>query len=182
MKLNEKIIFLRKEKNMSQVDLADALGISRQTVSKWENGDSLPDVTNLQALAALFEVSTDELLNDEKTVSHKNYPEWLDHLPGFMSSMVHKYGWLYGVNMMIGGAMFTGMGLLSRFMFRTMLFDSNEGYEFYMMFGNGEFREWTIAKTFTGFIIGIGVVLLVTGAVLAVVLKKYGMEKEKKSL
>lgn len=181
MKLNEKIVFLRKEKNMSQVDLADALGISRQTVSKWENGDSLPDVTNLQALAALFEVSTDELLNDEKTVSRKNYPEWLDRLPGFMSSMVHKYGWLYGVETMVSGAIFTVMGLLSRFMFRTMMFGSDDSYEFYMMFGQNEFPGWTVAKTFTGFFIGIGVVLLVAGAVLAVVLKKYGMEKEKKS-
>lgn len=41
MKLNEKIIQLRKSKGMSQVDLADALNLSRQTISKWENGVSL---------------------------------------------------------------------------------------------------------------------------------------------
>ena len=41
MKLNEKIIQLRKSKGMSQVDLADALNLSRQTISKWENGGSL---------------------------------------------------------------------------------------------------------------------------------------------
>ena len=40
MKLNEKIIQLRKSKGMSQVDLADALNLSRQTISKWENGVS----------------------------------------------------------------------------------------------------------------------------------------------
>lgn len=41
MKLYEKIIQLRKSKGMSQVDLADALNLSRQTISKWENGGSL---------------------------------------------------------------------------------------------------------------------------------------------
>ena len=68
MKLNEKIIQLRKSKGMSQVDLADALNLSRQTISKWENGDSSPDINNLSALASLFGVSTDSLLNDHESV------------------------------------------------------------------------------------------------------------------
>ena len=40
MKLNEKIIYCRKKAGMSQIDLADALGVSRQSVSKWETGVS----------------------------------------------------------------------------------------------------------------------------------------------
>ena len=94
MKLNEKIIQLRKSKGMSQVDLADALNLSRQTISKWENGDSSPDINNLSTLASLFGVTTDSLLNDQESVQTGSYPAWLDHLPSFMKSMIARYGWL----------------------------------------------------------------------------------------
>ena len=74
MKLNEKIIELRKSKGMSQVDLADALNLSRQTISKWENGDSSPDISNLSALASLFGVTTDSLLNDQEMETPRSLP------------------------------------------------------------------------------------------------------------
>lgn len=63
MKLGEKIRYLRKMKNISQEVLALYLGVSFQAVSKWENGDCLPDVTMIPAIAAFFEVSTDELFD-----------------------------------------------------------------------------------------------------------------------
>lgn len=59
--LGEKIRSLRKQKNISQEVLAQYLGVSFQAVSKWENGDNLPDVTMIPVIAAFFEVSTDEL-------------------------------------------------------------------------------------------------------------------------
>lgn len=61
--LGEKIRSLRKKKNISQEVLAQYLGISFQAVSKWENGDNMPDVTMIPAIAAFFEVSTDELFD-----------------------------------------------------------------------------------------------------------------------
>lgn len=60
---------LRKEKNMTQASLAEKLNISNRTVSKWENGDGFPDITILPELAAIFEVSVDDLLKGEKTDS-----------------------------------------------------------------------------------------------------------------
>lgn len=63
IKLGEKIRQLRKQKNISQEVLAQYLGISFQAVSKWENGDNLPDVTMIPAIAIFFEVSTDELFD-----------------------------------------------------------------------------------------------------------------------
>ncbi len=63
MKLGEKIRSLRKSRNISQEVLAQYLGVSFQAVSKWENGDNLPDVTMIPAIAAFFEVSTDELFD-----------------------------------------------------------------------------------------------------------------------
>ena len=59
---------LRKEKGYSQEQLADALGISRQAVSKWERAEASPDTDNLICLAKLYGVSLDELLFTDQTV------------------------------------------------------------------------------------------------------------------
>ena len=66
MQLGEKILALRKARGMSQEDLAAALGVTRQTVSRWEVGSALPDAENLLQLSLLFEVSADYLLRDEE--------------------------------------------------------------------------------------------------------------------
>lgn len=65
MILGEKIAELRKKNNWSQEELAGQLGISRQSVSKWESGASIPDMDKIIALSNLFSVSTDYLLKDE---------------------------------------------------------------------------------------------------------------------
>ena len=70
MMLKERIQKLRKEKNMSQEGLADILGISRQAVTKWENGESLPDIDNLIKISNIFSTSLDKLLKDESCVSN----------------------------------------------------------------------------------------------------------------
>ena len=63
MKLGEKIMTLRKQKNISQEVLAQYLGVTFQAVSKWENGTTMPDVTMIPAIASFFGVSTDELFD-----------------------------------------------------------------------------------------------------------------------
>ncbi len=65
MKLHEKLLKLRKEKNLTQEDLAEKLGVSRQAISRWEMGTALPDTENILQLSKLYEVCTDYLLNDE---------------------------------------------------------------------------------------------------------------------
>lgn len=62
MKLGQTIAQLRKQKNMTQVEVADALHISYQAVSKWERDESLPDITLLPSIAELFQISVDKLL------------------------------------------------------------------------------------------------------------------------
>lgn len=66
MDLGGTIYRLRTEQNMSQGDLAEALGVSRQSVSKWETGGSVPDLEKLVKLSQLFGVSLDELVLDRK--------------------------------------------------------------------------------------------------------------------
>ena len=65
MKLSDKIIKLRKAKGWSQEDFAEKLNVSRQAVSRWENGTALPDANNILQLSRLFQVSADYLLNEE---------------------------------------------------------------------------------------------------------------------
>ena len=65
MTLSDKIIQLRKINGWSQEDLAERMDISRQAISRWENGTALPDANNVLHLSKLFNVTTDYLLNDD---------------------------------------------------------------------------------------------------------------------
>lgn len=73
--LSDKIKTLRKQANLSQEQLAEKLQVSRQAVTKWENGGGVPDIDNLRAVAGLFQVSLDELLANERLAS--SAPEYL---------------------------------------------------------------------------------------------------------
>lgn len=61
--IGKKITDLRKANNMTQMELADKLGISFQAVSNWERGNTMPDISKLPELAEIFHISVDELLN-----------------------------------------------------------------------------------------------------------------------
>ena len=61
----DKLIQLRKKNGLSQEELADKVGVSRQAVSKWESAQSIPDIDKIIMLSGLFGVSTDFLLKDE---------------------------------------------------------------------------------------------------------------------
>lgn len=65
MEFNNKLYNLRKQRGLSQEELANRLNVSRQTISKWEVGESTPDMEKLVALSDLFEISLDELVMDK---------------------------------------------------------------------------------------------------------------------
>ncbi len=65
MKLSDKLIELRKTRGWSQEDFAEKLDVSRQAISRWENGTALPDAQNILQISKLFGVSADYLLNDD---------------------------------------------------------------------------------------------------------------------
>ena len=65
MSLGEKILRLRKLSGMSQEELASQITVSRQAISKWELGESVPDTDNVVQICKLFNVSADYLLNDD---------------------------------------------------------------------------------------------------------------------
>lgn len=64
LKFNEKLIKLRKASGLSQEELGDKLNVSRQTISKWELGETTPEMDKLGELSNLFEISIDELVKD----------------------------------------------------------------------------------------------------------------------
>lgn len=75
MTLGEKIILLRKQAGMSQSDFAEQTGVSRQSVSKWESGESMPDADRVFAISKLFGVSADTLLDNDKEIEDKPQEE-----------------------------------------------------------------------------------------------------------
>lgn len=66
MTFAERLKFIRKQAGMSQEQLAEKLGVSRQAVTKWETDAGIPDIENILAVSALFDISIDELLKGER--------------------------------------------------------------------------------------------------------------------
>lgn len=204
MKLNEKIIYCRKKAGLSQLDLADLLGVSRQSVSKWETGESNPEITKIPPLAKAFGVTADWLLSEEEPEeapcagnpeppAGKAYPDWVDNLPRHIGSMIKRFGWLYGVRLAVGGVLFTAIGCIARAMFKQMILGSTptdypiswggsipSDAEFVveglgtMYYSSFSSQAWNTASMFTGFVIFLGIVLTIGGILLAVILKKWG--------
>ncbi|MBX8938531.1 helix-turn-helix domain-containing protein [Enterococcus gilvus] len=68
MLCGEKIQMMRTEHNLSQKELAEKLGVSRQAIAKWETNRGIPDIENLKRIAQLFDVSIDYLVNEEESI------------------------------------------------------------------------------------------------------------------
>lgn len=69
MNIADRIQYLRKQKGLSQEELADKVGVSRQAVSKWESEQSTPDLEKIIIMSDLFEVTTDYILKGIEPVS-----------------------------------------------------------------------------------------------------------------
>ncbi len=148
MKLHEKIYFCRKEAGLSQDALAERLGVSRQAISKWENGEAVPETMKLPILAKQFGVTVDWLLSEEaddmemppkttpepdaepiETASNEakeektdtSMPSWIDGLPKSIGKIVRRFGWLAGVYVAIGGAGVTAIGAIAKIVSKTMM-------------------------------------------------------------
>lgn len=72
MNVSERIQHLRKSKGISQEELADQVGVSRQAVSKWESGQSTPDIEKIMMMSDLFEVTTDYILKGKEPIHTSN--------------------------------------------------------------------------------------------------------------
>ena len=160
MKLNEKIIHCRKKAGYSQETLAEKLSVSRQAVSKWETGESQPELSKLAALAALFGVTADWLISEEDPepapanapVSAASF-NWIDSVPGVLGKLIRKYGWIFGVYLAVGGALMAIIGAIARWVVIGMQRSSTDIFEgmldsFNGMTGNSPFDP-SIGSSFT---------------------------------
>ena len=66
MKFNEKLMSLRRKAGLSQEELGEKLNVTRQTISKWELGQTTPEMEKLKEMSNLFQISVDELLSDKE--------------------------------------------------------------------------------------------------------------------
>lgn len=71
MTFAEKLKSIRKQAGMSQEQLAEKLSVSRQAVTKWETDAGIPDIENIMAISALFDISIDELLSNERGAKNR---------------------------------------------------------------------------------------------------------------
>ena len=97
MKFCDKLQKIRKENNITQEQLADKLNVSRQAVSKWESGTAYPDTEKLIQISKIFNVSLDELINDDKNnkeikMEKKfNFMETFNMILGFFGNILSMF-------------------------------------------------------------------------------------------
>ena len=187
MELNERIREARKKCGLSQIDLADAMEVSRQTVSKWETGESAPEINKLPQLAKVLGVSLDWLFaegasgdtsSEEPRTDRQAepaYPDWLEHLPKSLVRLTKRYGWLFGLYLAVGGAAFVLIGVATRIIPRRMFF----GNGFFELFPDANPMQGPLYgfNVISGIEIGVGALLILGGIVLAIVLKRWGNRK-----
>lgn len=160
MKLNEKIYWCRKHAALSQEELAARLGVSRQSISKWETGEASPEINKLPLLAQAFGVTTDWLLSEdgipqeapvsetaEQPQSRTSWPQWVEDMPGFISRAIKKYGWLYGVRMAASGGLFALFGVFMRVMSSAVIRGTTSGFD--SGFGSGGITWYDAAGNIT---------------------------------
>ena len=181
MTLHEKILYYRKQARLFQEELAARVGVSRQAVSKWELGDSTPEVDKLVALARVFGVTTDELLSPEEPAGETQpppppRPEPPDYQRGLrgVAWLICRYGWLAGVYIAVSGAGIALVGGLARYSFLRMT-QSLLGDDFFYGSGwSGEMSAAQLPLTIATVILAVGLLILATGVILAVVLYRKG--------
>lgn len=187
MKLNEKILYYRKAAKLSQEELAEQIGVSRQAVSKWELGDATPEVDKLLLLAKAFGVTTDELLSSEEPgpkappappqptapPSPHSAGDGFDRATGRLGRLIQRYGWLAGIRIALSGVGGVIVGLFARWVNQVMFAD------IYKLVGEAEVINGPdgIFLKFSNLILIVGIVIIIVGIILAAVLYQKGRKK-----
>lgn len=95
MKLDERLILLRKKAGLSQEKLAEKLDISRQAVSKWESGATNPDINNVISLSEIYGVSTDYILLGKEDAPSAGSDAAADKADAKVKRQFHLNGFLW---------------------------------------------------------------------------------------
>ena len=186
MKLGEVIYAHRKAKGLSQEKLAEEVGVSRQAVSKWELGETTPEVEKLLSLAKVFGITTDDLLSGkmptDKTEAPKTeYSQFRQHPPhingitgintGKLSRLVKRFGWLAGLYISLPGFGMLLVGGIYTYA-TSQMFSS-----FYPMF-DAAVGPAALSMNIGKIIMAIGAVIILFGIGLAVFLYRKGRNRD----
>lgn len=116
MALNEKIAALRNERKLSQTELAEKLDVSRQSISKWETGASVPELDKLVALSRLFGVTLDELVKDKGVEQPPEQIPVQEQIPPQITYVVQQKNWqvrvALGLLLLVLGILAVGVGVV----------------------------------------------------------------------
>ncbi len=88
MKFNENLKYLRKKEGLTQEELAEKLNVSRQSVTKWESGQSLPDIEKVKEISYLFSVSVDCLIGDVESKTTSKIKKKIDDIGWYIFGIV----------------------------------------------------------------------------------------------
>lgn len=195
MKFSEKIIWCRKKSGLSQEMLAEKVGVSRQAVSKWETGESEPEISKLKVLAEIFGVTVDWLLSEseEPYINENNSDIRIgESVPGrddtylsakvstgFIKRLIRRYGWLAGVYIAVIGVIWAGMGALVKYISGKMLSGFSSDFFHAPSFHESEMNFFNPVDVFGSVFMAVGIIVACIGIILAVYLKKKGAKGQK---
>lgn len=106
MKTGAYLATLRKNANMTQQDVADRLGVSNKTISKWESGGGFPDIAILPALAELYGVSADELLAGESAEREECHPSQVEQYLSQRGALRFRIGYAVAALCLLAAMLF----------------------------------------------------------------------------
>lgn len=112
MELNEKLKRGRKNKELTQQQVAEQLHVSRKTISGWENGRTYPDISTVVKLCDLYQVSLDDLLRDDHLLEHYAQQDQRDTLAQKLSQFSYYFGFV--LLMMCYMSFFVNWGVLTQ--------------------------------------------------------------------
>lgn len=190
MKLSEKIMLLRKRNGYSQEELSEKFDVSRQSISKWETGDSTPEVTKLPLIAKLFDVSVDWLLSEDDFSALEQEPQQksqfrsydgsnrssnIEQIPGVVDRLAGKYSWLVGVYIFVGGFFMFLFGLIANSMGNSFI----EGTSGFMIPGEtfSPFQQHHPFSGISSIFTVLGAIIMCVGGFLAFYLKNKNESK-----
>ena len=182
MTFADNLVRLRREKGFSQEQLADLMDVSRQAVSKWETGESTPELSKVVLLAKAFHITTDQLLSPEApqssapSSSPSNAPGPKYQAIPLFGRMVRRWGWLAGVYLFLQGAGMTLVGGIARYAFSAMMapvyqFEGLPSTGTEVLFADDPFsRTSSVFLTIPTIILVLGILVMIAGAILTALL------------
>ena len=149
MEIGKKIMDLRKKNGLSQEELAFKIGVARQTISKWELGETSPDLKQAKELSKIFNVSLDELTDNdikdvlvEKTSNTEKLAGLILKLIKFMVVFIVALPILLVILRIVFKNIYEhNAGRLMNVSIQCSLHDNNYGYEFVYYENNGQIKE-----------------------------------------